>query len=143
MFTLPTSHARGRPHAATCPSPLLRPAARGQVHLRDEHVLEAELRDVLLPAEVAALASSVHPPSLCLLMITDIIRGAGLPQVAYLRPCGPGHFGRSTVARARLRQAGVRACGAPWSTLPATAHSRNGAQAARKRRRRAQHPACR
>ncbi|GLC46904.1 hypothetical protein PLESTB_001282500 [Pleodorina starrii] len=54
-------------------------------HLREEHRLQDELRGVLQPQEVAAVTSSVHPPSFCLQMITWIIRTAGLPQELVIR----------------------------------------------------------
>ncbi|PNW76754.1 hypothetical protein CHLRE_11g474700v5 [Chlamydomonas reinhardtii] len=55
------------------------------VHLREEHDMEDELREVLKPAEVQAVVSAVHAPSFCLQMITLIIRTAGLPQELVIR----------------------------------------------------------
>ncbi|KAG2432345.1 hypothetical protein HYH02_012919 [Chlamydomonas schloesseri] len=55
------------------------------VHLREEHDMEDELREVLKPAELQAVVSAVHAPSFCLQMITLIIRTAGLPQELVIR----------------------------------------------------------
>ncbi|KAG2494631.1 hypothetical protein HYH03_007150 [Edaphochlamys debaryana] len=55
------------------------------VNLRDEHNLQAEMREVLQPEEVQAVVEALHPPSFCLQMITWIIQSAGLPQELVIR----------------------------------------------------------